>query len=713
MNKSNLNHWQFPEKSNFLIEKRFVYVDRPKTTPSAPKQKTTTPKSKAKKFTAQNFATYKERYKQHMRALRVTITDKTKLKQRQDTYNKRLAQIKAKYDNQVALLREFDRTNPEKDAANMVKEQVNALITKIRQHLPKGTGEKIDTTLANQPKPTTQPKKTDKLNGKEKILTNLEKAKKGLLNIMKKNWNNLKKAMSNIPGTNILKTTSFEDFKKSPIINKVINYTLKNLDKSQINKLEKGEMPKISVKLTRKAFLVATGMENLNNKNDDEIKIIKKLKLNNKTFEQIFGADSKIPELLSRKYKIKENNGRYTIDDKPVTNINNLKTFLPLSIQRQFDNVVNNPNNDKNKKKLNLRTTVESNILERFNSLTSKKSLEDIIKNTTKENGPDKPAGSMELILLLVQLWQAVKKALKDNDWATVKELMEDGLATKNPRALARKLKASKDAYKEKLEDENYNPSLNLLVLSYLKPRGNEANTLLAGNGSKNTSLPINRYRNEAKPFIKTHIQKRLGPNISIENIEKTKGNLIKITAYDKDGNKISLSIKVGKGEKFAVQINTLTDNYVKDKTNPNSGKRIKEDKLTPFVAGRKDFIKMGNFKELAVTLLTGKAPGTQVDTTSPKPDKAKKKAETPKETPQDKRLKKVAKLTSENLKQFRILIKTNFKREYKKYVTKFKKTKDFTKWTPTLINQCRREFLKTKIKDKKVIDFINEKVRT
>jgi len=361
---------------------------------------------------------------------------------------------------------------------------------------------------------------------------------------------------------------------KSPIIDSMLNDFLNNCDNDLIKKLEKGEpLPENESIRERmmQSMKKAVGLEHLDDKDDKEIVIIKKLKLNNQTFDQIFGHESEIPEMLSREHVITEDTDGIKINGKPITDINGLKPFLPEKMQKAFDAMIKNPKDQESMKKLNGEAVAQNLVLLVMDGLMKNSFGKDRLKalEASKTN-PEKAPSLAETIRGWILLFTNLMKALKGGDLETAGEYLE-GL--KNPKELANKVEESKKSYGNILDkNKPQDVDVNDLLKAYLKPRGLEADNLFGKDG------PSSKFRMEAKPAIENYLQKELGLS-KISSIAELANGRTEINGYKGDGTHVAIEF-FAENNKPRAEIKyyeTSTENGKNSEKKQEKGKPVTE----------------------------------------------------------------------------------------------------------------------------------------
>jgi len=549
MNYLKKHYRDWSENQNFLNESRFIYQGTPEAAPKAPKIEKPASQAPAEPLTPQEWDKHEKRFEKHMKVLEQSKPEK--VKDLVKKFRERMGELKREYDEHATKLTK----NPEelkKQAAEAVAGKVDTLITEIRGHIPEAARPPEPARREKSgaaPSETRKPGESDTKGEpgpeikKEIPLENgREKAKEGLVKLLGKNWSQLMNLWKSFPGVDLGKPPTFENFKKEPITQRYLNYIINNLNPDQIKMLENGKLFPITeqfLDICQKALHVAMNMENFGDKDEAEIALIKELKLDGKSFEDIFGKDSKIPELLSRKYKIEKGKDEgIKIDGKDIKDIRQLKNYIVQNgdlssneeMKKQFDDVIQR----------------KEGALKKFDKLASEQN-ESLIKvlqvqtatreyfmKLIKPEAGEKAPGAMEGLTLLLQLFAAIKKAFKDSDWASLNDFLSDWNKSKNPKELAKRVEESKKSYGEMLEKKAPAPDIDLLLKAYLKPRGDEADKLFGKTG------PTSKYRGEAPPAIQNYLVGKLGLG-RIASISELVNGRIQIEGYKTDGTHIAI----------------------------------------------------------------------------------------------------------------------------------------------------------------------------
>ena len=335
---------------------------------------------------------------------------------------------------------------------------------------------------------------------------------------------------------------------------------LTRIPESDLKLIEDGKMPpgtKENIKAVWEACATSMGFENMGNPDEKEKGLIKGLKLGDKTFGDIFGANSQILETFSRLYKIEPGelnpqtklpNG-IRIDGIAVTDIQGLANFFSPEQRKLFESVITGPETDetvkKNLKLLNDGAGVENGMLGKLQNVQA--TLEQRIAEGGGK-GPEK-MGAAEMIGSLIQLYVALKDAMESGDWATLNDVMKDFSEGKNPAA---EMEKCKKTYEKVLTPDKIakEPANNLLE-AYLHPRGPEADALVKGGGEGES---VDRYRSVIRPILRKQFEAKLGMKIDqiTEEGDRT------IIDGNKNGKGLSLAVYMA-GDQMMVEERGLT----------------------------------------------------------------------------------------------------------------------------------------------------------
>lgn len=312
--------------------------------------------------------------------------------------------------------------------------------------------------------------------------------------------------------------------------------------------------------------------------------------------DDLFDDDSDpLRRYLVQRYDFKANEagGLLLVNDEgkevPIKDVRGLRDYIPQDEQtlKNFDKLLGLTDDQD-------AGTIEEDLAKNgqdgLKTLQAMQQLQAQLNNPEFRNRP----GLMESFGMLMQLIAAFRKAFKDGDWETLNDYLTDVMETKDPKEVAKRLEASKKAYRDALspkegEKEGPEPDLSDLVKAYLKPRGEQANKIFCGDMTTKQikESPLGRYRMEAKPAIAEYLTTKLSLG-SIQDITELPSGNVDITAYDKKGEKISVEFN-------PTEKTTMVLKYAQ-KTSTVDGKEVTEE-VKP---ARKEFVKAENTEQLA-----------------------------------------------------------------------------------------------------------------
>ena len=216
----------------------------------------------------------------------------------------------------------------------------------------------------------------------------------------------------------------------------------------------------------------------------------------------------------------------------------------------------------------------------------------DKISKALKEIGKKKEVADkmglgkvFEKLTMFLQLFQALSTAMKNKDFKTFEEVVNN-LTAQPPKNPAKEMENARKGYKETLRkiEKPGETSVDKLLTAYFDPRGDVANELFPGEG---------RYRMEAQTAIKDHLAGQL--EIGIEEVKKGPGDMPTITAYI-EGQKTEIRF-YKKGDKLMTQIDKLSsvpDPKDASKTIEKTERFTKGDQEVKDIASLKEIIATG-----------------------------------------------------------------------------------------------------------------------
>lgn len=411
------------------------------------------------------------------------------------------------------------------------------------------------------------------------------------------------------------------DLLDDPNSQEAINKLVKSLSKDQLKLLSDGKNISLDKGNVTALTNVLRSSLKIEKKDPEEIKLVQGIRLGEegkeKSFENIFGKDSKIPEMLSQLHTITKEgeDGTVKIGNQTIESWSDIKKLLPTEDMRNADIT-----EDEGKEDLNKLATKHLEGLGKING-----SIGAIEKGLLAEveKGGGKIEGGFGKIFALIQLIMGALKALKTGDTSTAMDMFRDYQEGRNP---AESQNESKKAYAEALTNKK---DLGQLLEAYLNPTGSAANTLF---GNKNA---LGRYRSiAAKPALLNHITTSLSTGLNkISSIKELANGNTQIDGYKKGGTHVSVELWPGKGDQLTGEII-----YYKTKSE-KVGKETKKveirDVITPIS-------EPATFDSINATLT--EEPKAVPPKPAPKPKVAKKPPEKPKEKPEEKEQKKVEK---------------------------------------------------------------------
>jgi len=358
---------------------------------------------------------------------------------------------------------------------------------------------------------------------------------------------------------------------------KAITIIINELPESDIKLIQKGEDSKLTKEHTviiKNAFHTAYGIEELDDKSDEEINNLKKLKLGDKSFDQIFGANSPVAELISRQYEIKLDGEKMTIGTTEINDINDLKSLLPEG----YAEAMGSPEDQRNELLKNLDQGTKNQII-------AGTILNDTLNNYLEsqgKTGAEKASGFAETISAFLQLFAAISQAIKTGDWDTLNDFLTDWNETgQDAKEVAKRHKIATKNYKDILNKNEDTLKLNDLVTAYNNPRDTVANNIFKAQDGM-TEAQVTKYRGEIKPLIVKHLSKQLG--IKVDEI--TEDGMIKATKPS-TGEKLEITVGEGTDEsKFEATINIVSKEDDVEKRTALHG-----------VGGKKDFKSLADLK--------------------------------------------------------------------------------------------------------------------
>jgi|GEM_PF-6670446 len=599
---------------NFLKNERFIYQDAPKpaqpvTPPTKPAgnetaeaQQTAADKQKepTKPLTAESWDTHQNRYENHIKALPKDFVETKKTE-----FKSKLAIVEARYNTALSAA-----DGNKKEAANSpaVTEGINKLLAEMRAKMsPEQRAAMEKSEEAARPQTPENKADADKKGPEGEKITDPAL---------------LKKAVDLI--TNKLKV-------QDPEMKAKLAQTISQLDftPGQLKRLNEGKDIDLTDK-QRDAILNSTG-EKINDydpkKGDMIHRLLTNLKLNKEklggpaahAINDMFDTDAKpLRKYLVMKWPITEVDGKLRVKNNPITKLDDLVQYLPGDMQENFKTILNlnkgEPKKSEKEQELALKGTPKDKdskngtqgLEEKLWAIGEKnlKGLEDVKKLQTEIMGQINPEGKeattpIDALVLILQLFKAIKKAMETGDWDELGDYLNDWKSVKNPKEMAKRLKDSQDAYKERLEKDP-KPTLNQLLKSYINPRGDEARALFLTNAPKDKEGALSNHRSEARPLIAEHLAGQLGKDITISKIEKGTGSLINITAMKND-EKLSISVDLLPNGEFKARVQKLETKKEGDKD---------KEEASAYVEGKGGYEQMKNLEELKIFLDKGRKGG-------------------------------------------------------------------------------------------------------
>ena len=289
------------------------------------------------------------------------------------------------------------------------------------------------------------------------------------------------------------------------------------LNKKQNETISKGGDPKLSkeqIKIINKE--VASNLPSIKKYDEKEGKLIHKLLTDNTKLDDLFDYnDDVLRQYVSMKYKVESKDGKLQIDGNKVEKVEDLKQYLPKSAQAKFDKLLGVKDDDKDSEKTieGLEKALNKEGKNGIENLKNIQKLKDVLKNTDVKEG-----GMFDTITGLIQAFQTIMAAWKNEDYKTLNDAFEDIKNNKKPHE---EIKKTREEYKESFNKDEKN--VKTLLSAYMDPHSEDANIVLKDNSSE-------KYRSELKPIIHAHLSKELG--IKITSIHELKSGQTEIRGY-------------------------------------------------------------------------------------------------------------------------------------------------------------------------------------
>ncbi len=229
--------------------------------------------------------------------------------------------------------------------------------------------------------------------------------------------------------------------------------------------------------------------------------------------------------------------------NETITDVKGLLAYLPDDIATGLNKIHEPKDGETAPTEEEMKTMMEGLSVQN-QSAEAMMDLREMMIKITEGDEAGEP-GFMEAIAMLMQFFQAIKTAFETGDWETLGDFLNDWTETKNPRELAKRHQDSVEAYKKSMENPNPKPTLSQLVKGYLKP-GDADDLFPTPPGEKKPGVkhPLEKYRAEAKPFIKDYLKTELGLS-SIADITESESGIIEIRAYNESGNQLSIELNL------------------------------------------------------------------------------------------------------------------------------------------------------------------------
>lgn len=598
-------HRELFEKWSFYKNRRFVFEgETPGADEAAEKAAESADAKKtepATPLTDEGFDVHQKKYNEHITAL--AKANPKKAEAHKAEFDKELARIRAEYQTRLDALENIE--GAEKIAADKVEQKVENLLTAINKRI-------------TEEKPAGEEASTEEKAGEEAGEGDKEKA----------------------PELNTKKTLNLITEKfgiTEPVLKKMINELIPslNLTPEQLTQIERGalELTPEQTKQIRDAlppklfqYDSARGEMIHNQLTNDSITTKLEPPLSDKAadiIDDLFDDDTDPLRLyLVQRYDFRVSEGGglvITKDDgekRKISSVKTLITFLPKSAQANFQKLLALKDNDEPGP---LEAELARNGTDGLKTLEAFQKLQAHLTNPENLNRP----GFMDVIGKisgLFQLFTAILKAFKEGDMETVGDYFNSLGNPPDPLNIGKKLDASKESYKKALEKPEPKPTLSNLLKAYLEPRGNDAKELFC-KGMTATEIgasPLGRFRMEARPAISEHLTKELSLN-AIQNIAKLENGMTDITAFSKEGQKISIELNLGK-EPIQARVRKYETKTTKNAdgaevTTDTKRAEVPTDRFTELKNGMTDLIKI-------IDAETGETSGETPEKEAEKPKK-------------------------------------------------------------------------------------------
>lgn len=362
----------------------------------------------------------------------------------------------------------------------------------------------------------------------------------------------------------------------------LLNNFIRNLDKKQMDSLAKGEAAFLASpegrELIQKTVRTSLGKENLSDKDENEMELVNDL--------DGLGdlEDTKLAEMLSRTFEIKDgvdaNDGKLIINGTPVEKgeaLTHMISALPDGdLKTKLEGVVNPDEGTAADEVSDELTKLIDG--ENTNLAKLQKNLDGIDKAIAKMiKGKEGDPGIGGTIMMLIQLYMAIKEAMASGDWEMAADVLKDVSEGKNP---AETMKNNKTNYEKILNAQE--PDLQTLLSAHTEPRGDVAKNLFSAENAKAAGVndkqaqTLSRYMGVAKPLIQARIQNELkGQLNNIAEIKQLEGGVTELVAYNANGEPVSVEIIAGKPMRARV-VEVTRETFKKNKKGEKERTRTK-----------------------------------------------------------------------------------------------------------------------------------------
>lgn len=322
------------------------------------------------------------------------------------------------------------------------------------------------------------------------------------------------------------------------------------LNTDQVNRFREGRVIEPTPE-QKKVILAKLAEENLKPQSQEEFKLLKEFSDGSDIEDFFDDFDDPAFVYISQRHEIslpseeKAKAGyKLKIDNKLIREPRQLVHFLPKdeAFQEKFNRA--SKGEAESSEIEEIKKTLE-------NENDAAKTVMEIQKRLLTKPEGMKLSNWTALFSTIMQLVAAVQRAFETKDMDTLHDFLNDLRDVKNnPAELAKRVDASREAYKKHLEEAVPKPGLADLISMYTKPRGEKANEFF-GKGLAQQEIkmhPLGKYRMEAKPAITNYLAKALNLN-AVTAIRQEAGRTT-ITATTTEGNTVDidlLSLEAGK----------------------------------------------------------------------------------------------------------------------------------------------------------------------